>query len=57
MISKEIIGLDTYLYVYVTKEAANSDMEKLAAQGTITEVFIDNAFGFEFKKNRVIKFK
>lgn len=55
--SKEIIGLNTFLYTFVKKEDYEAYKERLATSGTITDVFVNNKFAFEYKKNRVIKFR
>ena len=50
---EKMIGLDTYLYTFKLKDINKykDKMEKLQKLGIITEIFINNGLGFEFKKN------
>lgn len=54
---KKFIGLDTYLYTFKSLEKTIEQAKKLESKGKITQVFLNNAYGFEFKKARIIKFK
>lgn len=50
--TKELIGLDVFLYTYKLSETKkfNDDREKLSKTGVITEVFVNNGLAFEHKK-------
>ena len=49
--NKELIGLNTYLFTFPLdcSKAFRIAMEKMRRKGTVTEVFLDNEFGFELK--------
>ena len=48
---KQLIGLNTYLYTFPLDCAVSFrlTMQEMSNQGTVTEVFIDNEYGFELK--------
>ena len=49
--NKELIGLNTYLFTFPLDCCVSfrNTMEEVSKQGTVTEVFLDNEFGFELK--------
>ena len=49
--NKELIGLNTYLFTFPLDCCVyfRNTMEEVGKQGTVTEVFLDNEFGFELK--------
>ena len=48
---KNLIGLNKYLYVFDNKKDFENAYKILEKYGQVVEVFIDNAYGFEFKEN------
>lgn len=51
---KEFVGLNTFLYIFDTAKKAKHGMDRLQAFGNITEVFLNNAYGFELRLLRKI---
>lgn len=53
---KTLIGLNTYFYEFDTQEEMIAKIEELDNKyhGVVTEVFINNKYGFEYNTNRVI---
>lgn len=51
---KEMIGLNRYIYTFKDKETMQKYYAKLKNKGTIQEIFINNGYGFEFKKNIIL---
>lgn len=49
-ISKELIGLNRYLYVFDTKERFQSAYKILSQKGKVEERFINNEYALEFKE-------
>ena len=51
---KELIGLNTYLYSFPLREEKkyNAAMKRLKKTGKVTVVFLNNRYGFEYKKSR-----
>jgi len=54
---KEYVGLNTWLYIFGSAKKARRGMERLQQFGNITEVFLNNAYGFELRLNRQIAFE
>jgi hypothetical protein len=52
IMARQLIGLRRYLYTFKTVAAAKQAAAKLEHKGTITPIFINNAYGFEYKENR-----
>ena len=54
--NKEYTGLDTYTYTFTLDQEDEFEKakEELAKTGTVTEIFINNGYGLEYKKDRNI---
>ena len=54
--NKEYTGLDTYTYTFTLdqKDEFEKAKEELAKTGTVTEIFINNGYGLEYKKDKNI---
>lgn len=54
--NKEYTGLDTYTYTFTLDQEAEFEKakEELAKTGTVTEIFINNGYGLEYKKDKNI---
>ena len=60
--NKEYTGLDTYTYTFTMDQKTDAKIEEmvekakeeLAKTGTVTEIFINNGYGLEYKKDRNI---
>lgn len=54
--NKEYTGLDTYTYTFTLDQEAEFEKakEELAKTGTVTEIFINNGYGLEYKKDKEI---
>jgi len=48
------IGLNLWRYIFSSQRDANLVKKRLESQGQITNIFLDNSYGFEFKRNREI---
>lgn len=48
------IGLNTWRYIFKCKEEMEILKERLKNQGEIYEIYLNNSYGFEFKRNRII---
>ena len=59
--SREFLGIDLYFYGFKTEKEMHKKIEKLKNKGVIEIVYLDSScngvykYGFQFKKNRVIK--
>ena len=54
--NKEYTGLDTYTYTFTLDQEDEFEKakEELAKTGTVTEIFINNGYGLEYKKDKNI---
>jgi len=48
------IGLNLWRYIFSSQRDANLVKKRLESQGQITDLFLNNSYGFEFKRNREI---
>lgn len=48
------IGLNLWRYIFSSQHAADLVKSRLKSQGQITDIFLDNSYGFEFKRNRKV---
>ena len=53
---KKYVGLNTWLYIFDSARQARRGMDRLQQFGNITEVFLNNAYGFELRLSRQITF-
>ena len=54
---KTYIGLKTWQYFFKSEEACKKAEERLIGKGEITEIFVQNGYGFEFREyNRELVF-
>lgn len=53
-VKRELVGLNTYLYMFSLKdrEKYHQYMSRLKKTGRVTEFFINNKLGFEYRRNR-----
>ena len=52
---REMIGLNRFLYTFTDYKDYEKTKELLKDKGAITIIYINNGYGFEFKRNKVIK--
>ena len=52
---RKMIGLNRFLYTFTDYKDYEKIKELLKDKGAITIIYINNGYGFEFKRNKVIK--
>lgn len=51
---RKMIGLNRFLYTFTDYKDYEKTKELLKNKGVITIIYINNGYGFEFKKNKKI---
>lgn len=52
-VKRKLVGLNAYIYTFGRndRDTYYRYMERLKKKGTVTEIFVNNKYGFEYRKS------